>query len=338
MRTLVEAVRREPAIRVVDRTFALDLLIEDGRVAGAVALAPDGRRVHYRAPAVVLATGGAGQLFLYTTNPREATADGLAMAARAGALLVDLEFVQFHPTALAPRGGGGRPGRAARVGRPPASADRGSARRGAVLVDDQGTRFMAGEHPDRELAPRDVVARAIWRRRAAGRRVFLDARQAVGEHFPERFPTVFAALPAAWRRPAPRDDAGGVGGALPHGRRGGRCQRPHIARPSLYQACGEGGGDQRARRQPAWPAARSSRRWCSAPRWRRICWRTRDQRRAVRGAAGLASRPLFQAALSGSEAPCPRMDGGCAARQSQVQPRAGQASPRQCLADPLRRR
>jgi L-aspartate oxidase len=191
VRTLVEAVRREPAIRVVDETFALDLVLEGGTVVGLTALHGDGRRVLYRAPAVVLATGGLGQLFLYTTNPREATADGLAMAARAGARLVDLEFVQFHPTALAPTAAGSAIGAA--VGRAPlpllTEALRGE---GAVLIDDRGVRFMTAVHPDRELAPRDVVARAIWARLSAGRQIYLDARHAVGERFPERFPTVFA--------------------------------------------------------------------------------------------------------------------------------------------------
>jgi L-aspartate oxidase len=189
VRTLVEAVHHEPAIQVVDRTFALDLIVENGVVVGVAALRPDGRLVHYRAPAVVLATGGAGQLFLHTTNPREATADGLAMAARAGALLVDLEFVQFHPTALAPTAPAAPP---ASPGAPLPLLTEALRGEGAVLIDDEGTRFMIGEHPDRELAPRDVVARAIWKRLEAGRRVFLDAREAVGAKFPERFPTVFA--------------------------------------------------------------------------------------------------------------------------------------------------
>ena len=236
VRTLVEAVHREPSIRVVDETFALDLVLEAGAVAGLVALHRDGRRVLYRAPAVVLATGGLGQLFLYTTNPREATADGLAMAARAGARLVDLEFVQFHPTALAVQGsdGGHRSGASTTrgdgvapgasgaspapdtigtsaapgaIGARPAPDMAGASvaagaplplltealrGEGAVLVDDRGVRFMAAVHPDRELAPRDVVARAIWERLAEGRRIYLDARRAVGERFPERFPTVFA--------------------------------------------------------------------------------------------------------------------------------------------------
>jgi L-aspartate oxidase len=194
VRTLVDAVHREPAIRVVDETFALDLVLEAGAVVGLLALHRDGRRVLYRAPAVVLATGGLGQLFLHTTNPREATADGLAMAARAGARLVDLEFVQFHPTALAVQAtdAAGTAGAGAAAGAPLPLLTEALRGEGAVLVDDRGVRFMAAVHPDRELAPRDVVARAIWARLAEGRRVFLDASGAVGERFPERFPTVFA--------------------------------------------------------------------------------------------------------------------------------------------------
>jgi L-aspartate oxidase len=106
------------------------------------------------------------------------------MAARAGAQLVDLEFVQFHPTALAvtPEDTEGEPMPLL------TEALRGE---GATLIDDRGLRFMQDEHADAELAPRDVVARAIWRRLMAGRKVFLDAREAVGDEFPERFPTVF---------------------------------------------------------------------------------------------------------------------------------------------------
>jgi L-aspartate oxidase len=194
VRTLVDAVHREPSIGVVDETFALDLVREAGAVVGLLALHRDGRRVLYRAPAVVLATGGLGQLFLHTTNPREATADGLAMAARAGARLVDLEFVQFHPTALAVHApdAAGTSGAGAAAGAPLPLLTEALRGEGAVLVDDRGVRFMAAVHPDRELAPRDVVARAVWARLAEGRRVFLDATRAVGERFPERFPTVFA--------------------------------------------------------------------------------------------------------------------------------------------------
>lgn len=181
LRTLSEAVRRAPEVEVHERTFALDLVRDaSGRVAGLLARHPDGRVILHQAPSVVIATGGLGRLFLHTTNPVEATADGLAIAARAGVLLEDLEFVQFHPTALA-------------VGADPmpllTEALRGE---GALLVDAAGRRIMEGVHPDRELAPRDIVARAIWRCLAAGKQVYLDAREAVGERFPERFPTVFS--------------------------------------------------------------------------------------------------------------------------------------------------
>jgi len=195
VRALVAAVRRAPGVRVEEETFAVDLVVEPGsgpaaaprRVVGAVALAADGRRVLHLAGAVVLATGGCGQLFRYTTNPREVTADGLAMAARAGARLIDVEMVQFHPTALAARDAGG----------PLPLLTEALRGEGAVLVDGAGRRFMPAEHPDAELAPRDVVARAIHRRREAGEAVFLDARKAVGEDFPRRFPTVFEKAMAA---------------------------------------------------------------------------------------------------------------------------------------------
>jgi L-aspartate oxidase len=127
-----------------------------------------------------MATGGLGQLYTRTTNPIESTADGLAMAARAGACLVDLEFVQFHPTALDVPGADPLP--------LITEALRGA---GAMLVDGDGRRFMPELHPEAELAPRDVVARAIAAEIDAGRGAFLDARDAVGDAFPERFPTVF---------------------------------------------------------------------------------------------------------------------------------------------------
>jgi L-aspartate oxidase len=129
----------------------------------------------------VFATGGIGQVFERTSNPVEATGDGLAMAARAGVRLADLEFVQFHPTALD-------------VGADPmplvTEALRGA---GALIVDDTGRRFLLDVDARAELAPRDVVALALYRHLRTGRRVFLDATQAIGAAFPERFPTVFAA-------------------------------------------------------------------------------------------------------------------------------------------------
>ncbi len=181
IRALVEAVLSHPRIEIRTKTFARDIVREGGRVMGVVARADDGRSEWWRAPEVVLATGGIGQLYSRTTNPAEVTGDGLAMAARAGARLIDLEFVQFHPTALAAEGADPMPLLT--------EALRGE---GAVLVDSADRRFMPAIHPDAELAPRDIVARAIHAKQQSGEGAFLDARAAVGEHFPTRFPTVFA--------------------------------------------------------------------------------------------------------------------------------------------------
>ncbi|HXO17453.1 MAG TPA: L-aspartate oxidase [Candidatus Dormibacteraeota bacterium] len=180
LKTLIEAVRTHPAISVVEDVTAEDLIVDGDRVGGVWATDnATGARVAFRAGAVVLATGGMGRLYRYTTNPVEATGDGIAMAARAGALLADMEFVQFHPTALA-------------IGRDPmplvTEAVRGE---GATLVNDLGERFMLGLHPDAELAPRDVVARAIFEQQQRGRTVGLDAHSAIGATFPQAFPTVF---------------------------------------------------------------------------------------------------------------------------------------------------
>jgi L-aspartate oxidase len=152
----------------------------DDRICGVVADIA-GERVAITARAVVLATGGVGGLYAETTTPPELIGEGLGLAAMAGARVGDPEFVQFHPTAIDI---GGDPTPLA------TEALRGE---GAVLVNGRGERFMDLYHPDAELAPRDVVARAIHAERAAGRGAFLDAREAVGDHFPEEFPGVFAA-------------------------------------------------------------------------------------------------------------------------------------------------
>lgn len=166
MRATVEAVRRHPAITLRERVFASELLVRDGRVVG---MAAPGEV--FLAPATVLATGGIGHLYRYTTNAPESTGDGIAMAARAGARLQDLEFVQFHPTAL---DAGGDPLSLI------TEAVRGE---GGRLVNAAGERFMTALHPDAELAPRDVVARGIWAQPEA----FLDARAFWSA---ARFPTV----------------------------------------------------------------------------------------------------------------------------------------------------
>ena len=176
---------QERGIAVREHTALVDLLVEDGRVVGAELMAADGDRFRARAAAVLLATGGAGQLFSHTTNPQVATGDGIAAAWRAGAALEDLEFFQFHPTALA------------RTGSFLISeAVRGE---GALLRDDHGRRFMPDLDPRAELAPRAVVARAIAQVMAAqeGRPVWLDATGLGAWRLRERFPTIDAAVRSA---------------------------------------------------------------------------------------------------------------------------------------------
>jgi L-aspartate oxidase len=185
LRALIAAVRRQPRITVMEGVDVRRLrLSAQGGVAGLLAAAPDETPLTVLATRVVLATGGLGALYQHTTNPTLALGRGLAMAARAGAALADMEFVQFHPTALD-------------VGLDPmplvSEAVRGE---GAHLINDLGERFMA-DTPQAELAPRDVVARAVWAQIAAGRRVALDARQTLGAGFASAFPQVTAACLAA---------------------------------------------------------------------------------------------------------------------------------------------
>lgn len=164
--------------------FAIDLLMTAGRCTGVVAFDPSGGIVELRARHVILASGGAGQLFAVTTNPAESTGDGVAMALRAGVATSDLEMVQFHPTAL----------HCSVSPRPLLSeALRGE---GAVLRDDRGVAFMADEHPFGDLAPRDVVARGIARTMAERDldHVWLDATSIKG--FETRFPTIWRSCQA----------------------------------------------------------------------------------------------------------------------------------------------
>ncbi len=192
-RTLADRALATPSITLIEGFHAVELAVEDGRVTGLFArygAGPQTRLVLFRAPAVIFATGGPGALYAVTTNPSEARGEGLGMAARAGALIADPEFVQFHPTAMA-------------FGRDPAPLATEALRgEGALLVDENGRRFMPSIHPDAELAPRDVVARAIHREIAAGHKVFLDCREALGAEFAQRFPTVYAAACAAGVDPA----------------------------------------------------------------------------------------------------------------------------------------
>uniref|UniRef100_A0AAU2V4J1 L-aspartate oxidase n=1 Tax=Streptomyces sp. NBC_00003 TaxID=2903608 RepID=A0AAU2V4J1_9ACTN len=189
-RALVEAVRTR-AVRTIENALVLDLLKDEhGRTAG-ITLHVMGEGQHdgvgaVRAPAVVLATGGMGQVFSATTNPPVSTGDGVALALRAGAEISDLEFVQFHPTVLFL--GADSEGQQPLV----SEAVRGE---GAHLVDAAGTRFMLGRHELAELAPRDIVAKAITRQMQAqgAEHMYLDARHFGAEMWEQRFPTILAA-------------------------------------------------------------------------------------------------------------------------------------------------
>ena len=178
MAALIAAVSSTPSISVFDTMEAVELVQRDGRIVGVYATraGQPGRATFLPARVVVLASGGAGQLYRVTTNPKEANGGGLGMAARAGAVIADPEFVQFHPTAFD-------------IGQDPAplasEAIRGD---GALLINRNGERFMLKAHPSAELAPRDVVARAVHEEVTAGRGAFLDCRSI---HLKEAFPTAY---------------------------------------------------------------------------------------------------------------------------------------------------
>ncbi len=188
MRALIAAVRRSASVLVVEGVQARRLIVENNVMRGVV-VTRDGRAVTLRSGRVVLATGGIGGLFAHSTNPRGAIGLGLAMAARAGAELADMEFVQFHPTALD-------------IGADPmplvSEAVRGE---GATLIDETGTRFMEGLGRA-ELEPRDIVARAVWRHIQLGHRAFIDAGASLGQRFAERFPAITAVCRNAGIDPA----------------------------------------------------------------------------------------------------------------------------------------
>jgi L-aspartate oxidase len=189
-RTLSARVQESERVAVFEKTRVLDLIVDGGRCCG-VRASVAGRPVELIADATVLATGGCGQVYRYTTNPVVATGDGYAIAHRAGVTLADMEFVQFHPTALdTPEN-------------PLALISEAVRGEGAILLNADGERFMKDRHRLAELAPRDVVAREIFREQAGGRKVFLDARK-LGVGFKKRFPGIYALCKARGIDPSRR--------------------------------------------------------------------------------------------------------------------------------------
>jgi len=182
-RALVARARATEGVTKYDFSSTIDLIVRDGRVVGALVLKERERKlVSIYARAVVLSTGGLGQVYQRTTNPSVATGDGVAIAYRAGASVVDMEFVQFHPTSLfAP-------------GAPQFLLSEAMRGEGAFLVNAKGERFMSAYHPDAELAPRDVVSRAIVSEMVKTRsdHVFLDLRHMGPAFIKKRFPRIYS--------------------------------------------------------------------------------------------------------------------------------------------------
>jgi len=178
VRSLVEATARHPGIHILTGVFVIDLLTADGRCVGALARRRHGELVTILARAVIVASGGVGRLFRETSNVRGATGDGIAAAFRAGAAVRDVEFVQFHPTTLYLAGS-----ERTLI----TEAVRGD---GALIIDNLGRRFVADVHPAAELAPRDVVSRAILEHfaRREVTDVYLDMRHWPAGHVKKRFP------------------------------------------------------------------------------------------------------------------------------------------------------
>ncbi|MFB3146623.1 MAG: L-aspartate oxidase, partial [Nitrospirales bacterium] len=182
IRVLLARAKKQDSIRWFDHHFTMDLLMVDGRCCGAIVVnETTGSLQVLSARAVILTTGGAGQAFARTTNSPNATGDGFAMAYRAGAILEDMEFVQFHPTSLYLQSS------------PPFLLSETMRGEGGLLRNRKGELFMVGYHPAAELAPRDIVARAIWSEMAASRarHVYLDVTHLGNSFIKKRFPTIY---------------------------------------------------------------------------------------------------------------------------------------------------
>lgn len=182
IRTLLKVVRKDDNIQNKDNQFAVDIVTENKSCRGLLVYDDDERKfVFYRSPIVVIATGGASQIYRYTTNPEVTTGDGVAMAYRAGATLANMEFCQFHPTVLS------------YPGAPRFLISEAVRGEGAVLRNIHGERFMLDKHELAELAPRDVVARSIVEEmdKTKAIYVFLDITHEPSEELQKRFPTIY---------------------------------------------------------------------------------------------------------------------------------------------------
>ena len=238
-RSLGQVAHEDAHISVLENVLTVDLWVERGRCRGAVGINQNGQLILYRAKATIVATGGVGALYKVTTNPAVLTGDGMAMAFRAGAPLMDMEFVQFHPTAFAK--GPSNPRFLI------SEAVRGE---GAHLVDEKGERFMPKYHPDAELAPRDVVARAIASEmlESGADWVYLDLTANSAQQIAARFPTIYSTCVAYGIDPATEPIPVAPRRALHDGR------HPHRFGRRDFDSRPVGGGrvrlHRRSRRQP----------------------------------------------------------------------------------------
>ncbi|MBB3073010.1 L-aspartate oxidase [Paenibacillus baekrokdamisoli] len=181
VRALSEKAMENPRIEVWDDHFVIDLITDNGECVGALVQKPDGQRLFVRGKATILCSGGAGQLYRYTTNPEVATGDGIAMAYRAGAYIQDVEFIQFHPTSLC------------YPGAPRFLISEAVRGEGAILRNIRGERFMEKYHEQLELAPRDIVARAIVSEMEATKStfVYIDVTHESADMVKHRFPNIY---------------------------------------------------------------------------------------------------------------------------------------------------
>lgn len=188
MKALIAQVRETPSVQVLEGVMASALEVQNGVATGLQIETSGDERSHpilLRGPAILMAGGGSGGLFKLTTNPPRIRGQVIGMAARAGAMIADPEFVQFHPTAID-------------MGEDPAPLATEALRgEGATLINADGQRFMLDEHPDAELAPRDIVARAIYAQTQAGNRPMLDTRAVLGAKVLTQFPSVAEACARA---------------------------------------------------------------------------------------------------------------------------------------------